>query len=54
MTTFHIYRTQIKIIGIIASYDMGWDQCATSRVYNLLSGHGYLIGCRFGCVKGDF
>lgn len=41
---------EIKVITIKTSYEMGWNQRATGRVYSLLSGHGYLIGCSFGCV----
>lgn len=41
---------KIKIIGIIASYDICWNQRATGRLYDSLSGHEYLIGCRSGCV----
>ena len=41
---------EIKELGIIVSYDMGWNGRSTGRVYDSLSGHGYLIGCLSGCV----
>ena len=40
----------MRTIAIIASYDMGWNQRATGRIYDSLSGHGFLIGCRSGKV----
>ena len=36
----------LRTIGIAVSYDMGWQKSSTGRVYDSLSGHGYLIGCR--------
>ena len=41
---------EIDTIGIIVSYDIGWNQHATSRIYDSLSGHGYMIGCFTGCM----
>ena len=42
----------IKKIGIAVSYDMGWQKMSTGRVYDSISGHGYLIGCRTGKILG--
>ena len=39
--------TQIKLT---ASFDMGWQKRATGRVYDSLSGHGYMVGCSTGKV----
>ena len=41
---------RIKKLPIVASYDMGWNKRSTGRVYDSLSGHAFLIGCRSGCV----
>ena len=32
----------IKLLPIIASYDMGWNKRSTGRVYDSLSGHAWL------------
>ena len=40
----------IKRLKIVASYDMGWNKRSTCRVYDSLSGHAFLIGCRSGKV----
>ena len=37
-------------IGISVSYDMGWSKRSTGRVYDSLSGHGFMIGCSTGKV----
>ena len=39
-------------IGIAISYDMGWQKRSTGKVYDSISGHGYLIGCRTGKILG--
>jgi len=31
-------------IGHTVSYDMGWSKRSTGKVYDSLSGHGFLIG----------
>ena len=36
---------EIQQIGIAVSYDMGWNKRSTSKVYDSLSGHGFIIGC---------
>ena len=41
---------EIKQLGIIVSYDMGWQKRSTGRIYDSLSGHGYMIGCLSGKV----
>uniref|UniRef100_A0A7S0C7E0 Mutator-like transposase domain-containing protein n=1 Tax=Proboscia inermis TaxID=420281 RepID=A0A7S0C7E0_9STRA len=43
---------EIKTIGIAVSYDMGWQKRSTGRVYDSISGHGYIIGCRTGKILG--
>ena len=37
---------EIQRIGISVSFDMGWQKRSTGRLYDSISGHGYLIGCR--------
>ena len=37
--------TDILNIEIVISYDMGWQKHSTGRIYNSLSGHGFMIGC---------
>jgi len=39
-------------IGITVSYDMGWNKRSTGKVYDSLSGHAFIIGCRTGNVIG--
>ena len=41
---------EIERVGIGASYDIGWQGRGTGKVFDSLSGHGYLIGCRTGDV----
>ena len=41
---------KIKKVGIIMSYDMGWQKRSTGCIYNSLSGYGYLIECVSGKV----
>ena len=36
---------EIHNIGIAVSYDMGWNKRSTGKVYDSLSGHGFIIGC---------
>ena len=43
---------EIQRIGIAISYDMGWNKRSTGRVYDSLSGHGFIIGCLTGKVIG--
>ena len=40
----------ILTIGITVSYDMGWQKRSTGRIYDSLSGHGFMIGCSTGKV----
>ena len=42
----------LLIIGPAVSYDMGWQKRVTGRVYNSVSGHGFIIGCHTRCVIG--
>ena len=37
-------------IPISVSYDMGWSKRRCGKVYNSLSGHAFVIGCRTGKV----
>ena len=41
---------KIRPLQLSASYDMGWNKRSTGRVYDSLSGHAFLIGCRSGKV----
>ena len=43
-------NSRIPLCPLAVSYDMGWNKRAGGRVYNSLSGHGFLIGCRSGKV----
>jgi hypothetical protein len=43
---------EIPTIPIAVSYDMGWQKRSGGRVYDSLSGHGFIIGCRTGKVVG--
>ena len=42
--------TTVKSIPISVSYDMGWNKRGGGRVYDSLSGHGFLIGCKTGQI----
>ena len=33
-------------VPLTISHDMGWQRRSTSRVYDSISGHGFLVGCR--------
>ena len=44
--------TEIRKVGIIVSFDMGWQKRSTGRVYDSLSGHGFIIGVRTKNVIG--
>ena len=35
-------------MGIATSYNMGWQKRSTGRLYDILSGHGFVIGCIIG------
>ena len=37
-------------VKLTVSYDMGWSKRSTGKVYDSLSGHGYLVGARTGKV----
>ena len=43
---------KIKNVGIAVSYHMGWNKRSTGQVYDSLSGHGFIIGCKTGNVIG--
>lgn len=40
----------IKKIGISVSYDMGWQKHSTRKVFDSISGHAFMIGCRTGKI----
>ena len=42
----------IKKIGLIFSYDMGWQKRSTGKIYDSLSGHAFIIGAITGKVIG--
>ena len=37
--------TDVLSIGISVSFDMGWQKRSTGRLYDSISGHGFIIGC---------
>ena len=39
-------KNTLQAIPISCSYDMGWQKRSTGKVFDSLSGQGYLIGCR--------
>ena len=39
-------KNTLRAIPISCSYDMGWQKRSTGKVFDSLSGQGYLIGCR--------
>ena len=39
-----------NVIPLTVSYDMGWSKRSTGRVYDSLSGHGFLVGCHTGKI----
>ena len=41
---------EIKTVGLSISYDMGWQKRSTGRVFDSISGHAFMIGCRTGKV----
>ena len=43
---------ELLTIGIAVSFDMGWQKRSTGRVYDSMSGHGFIIGCRTKNVVG--
>ena len=42
----------VKKLELTVSYDMGWQKRSTGKVYDSISGHGFMIGCRTGNVIG--
>ena len=43
-------QAEILNIGIIVSYDMGWQKRSTRRIYDSISRHGYMIGTSTGKI----
>ena len=39
---------EIQHVGIAVSYDMGWNKRSAGRIYDSLSGHAFIIGCKTG------
>ena len=35
-----------KMIGLTASYDMGWNKRSSGNRFDSISGHAFLIGCK--------
>ena len=42
----------IKKVGLAVSYDMGWQKRSTGKLYDSLSGHGFIFGCKNGNIIG--
>ena len=42
----------IKKVALIVSYDMGWQKQSTGKLYDSLSGHGFIFGCKTGNIIG--
>ena len=42
----------IKKVGLAVSYDMGWQKRSTGKLYDSLSGHGFIFGCKTGNIIG--
>ena len=42
----------IRKVPLIVSYDMGWQKRSTGKLYNSLSGHGFIFGCKTGNIIG--
>ena len=40
----------IEKLPLAASFDMGCQKCAVGKVFDSLSGHGYMVGCETGKV----
>jgi len=43
---------EIQQVGISVIFDMEWQKRATGQLYDSLSGHGFVIGCRTTNVVG--
>ena len=43
---FEDLPVNLPLIDISVSYDMGWQKRAGGRIYDSLSGHGFLVDCR--------
>ena len=52
MTKRQNIPNDIQTVDISVSYGMGWNKWSTGRVYNTLSGYGFINGCRIGKVIG--
>ena len=44
--------TEILVLGITISFDMGWQKRSTGKVFDSLSGHAYKIGCHTNEIIG--
>ena len=42
----------IRKVGLAVSYDMGWQKRSTGKLYDSMSGHGFIFGCRTGNIIG--
>ena len=42
----------IRKVGLAVSYDMGWQKRSTGKVYDSMSGHRFIFGCRTGNIIG--
>ena len=42
----------IRKVGLTISYDMGWQKRSTGKVYDSMSGHGFIFGVHTGNIIG--
>ena len=43
-------KDEIGTVPLTILYDMGWNKYSSGRVFDVLSCHGYFIGCATGIV----
>ena len=46
------YPKKIVTLGLVVSYEMGWQKQSTGHRYDSTSGHGFIIGYRSGRIIG--
>ena len=42
----------IKKVALTVNYDMGWQKRSTGKLYDSLSDHGFIFGCKTGNISG--
>ena len=43
---------ELNTLVLAVSYDMGWQKRSTGRRYDIISGHGFIVGCRSKKIIG--